>query len=66
MNEQLAFMLTELTQKYGFTQAEIAQMTGVKPPTIHRLLKGKTDDARYSLGKKIESLYHSTKGRVAA
>lgn len=65
MNEQLAFMLQELTTKYGYTQTELANLTGVKPPTIHRLLRGKTDDARYSLGKRIEQLYHSTKGRAA-
>lgn len=61
MNEQLAAMLNELINKHGFTQAEIASLTGVKPPTIHRLLKGKTDDVRYSLGKKIELLYSKQK-----
>lgn len=63
MNQQLATMLNELISKYGFTQVEIANLTGVKPPTIHRLLKGKTDDVRYSLGKKIELLYTKTKNK---
>jgi transcriptional regulator with XRE-family HTH domain len=63
MNDKLALMLQELIDKYGYTQAEIANITGVKPPTIHRLLKGKTDDVRYSLGKKIELLHKKTKSK---
>jgi transcriptional regulator with XRE-family HTH domain len=41
----------------GFSQAEIAQLCGVKQNTISDLMRGKTADPRYSIGVGLKKLH---------